>query len=71
MPATALTDTQRAANRAHARRRVKVEHAISEAKRLGCVTQVYRNKSLAFNNRVMALACGIRNWHLTKNKKVI
>ena len=41
-PLTALTDTQRADNRAHARRRVKVEHAISGAKRLGCVTQVYR-----------------------------
>ena len=40
----ALTDTQRAENRAHARRRVKVEHAISGAKRLGCVTRVYRNK---------------------------
>jgi len=60
-PATALTDAQRADNRAHARRRVKVKHAICGAKRLGCVTQVYRNKSLAFNDRVMALACGIWN----------
>ena len=71
VPATALTDTQRAENRAHARRRVKVEHAISGAKRLGCVTQVYRNKSLTFNDRVMAVACGIWNWHLTKKKEVI
>ena len=70
-PATALTDAQRADNRAHARRRVKVEHAISGAKRLGCVTQTYRNKSLTFNDRVMALACGIWNWHLAKKKKVI
>ena len=70
-PATALTDTQRAENRAHARRRVRVEHAISGAKRLGCVTQVYRNKSLAFNDRVMALACGIWNWHLKKQKEFI
>ena len=70
-PATTLTNTQRAENRAHARRRVKVEHAISGAKRLGCVTQVYRNKSLTFNDRVMALACGIWNWHLTKKKEVI
>ena len=36
-----------------ARHRVKVEHAISGAKRLGCVTQVYRNKSRTFNGRVM------------------
>ena len=70
-PTTALTDTQRAENHAHARRRVKVEHAISGAKRLGCVTQVYRNRSRAFNDRVMALACGIWNWHLTKKKKTI
>ena len=67
----ALADTQRAENSAHARRHVKVEHAISGDKRLGCVTRVYRNKSLAFNDRVIALACGIQNWHLTKNKKVI
>ncbi|AMJ66459.1 hypothetical protein AXW84_14245 [Hymenobacter sp. PAMC 26628] len=70
-PAAALTGTQRADNRAHARRRVKVEHAISGAKRLGCVTQAYRNKSLACNDRVVVLACGIWNWHLTKKKKAI
>ena len=62
---------QRADNRAHAGRRANVEHAISGAKRLGCVTQVYRNKSLAFNDRVMVLAYGIWNWHLTKKKGVI
>ena len=71
VPAMALTDTQRVENRTHARRRVKVEHAISGAKRLGCVTQVYRNKSVAFNNRVMASACGSWNWHLTKKKEII
>ena len=46
-------------NRANARRRVKVEHAISGAKRLCCVIQANRNKSLAFNDRVMALDCGM------------
>ena len=70
-PDTALNDTQRADNRAHARRRVKVEHAISGAKRLGCVTQVYRNKSLAFNDRLMVLACGSWNCHLTKMREAI
>ena len=70
-PATALTDTQRAENRPHAHRCVKVEHAISGAKRLGCVTQVYRNKSRAFNDQVMAFACGIWNWYLTNMKKLI
>ncbi len=70
-PLTALNDRQRADNQAHARRRVKVEHAISGAKRLGCVTQVYRNKSASFNDRIMAVACGIWNWHLTKKKESI
>jgi len=70
-PRTSLTEVQRADNQAHARRRVKIEHAISGAKRLGCVTQIYRNKSAAFNDRIMALACGIWNWHLTKKKEAI
>ena len=70
-PDTARTDIQRTDNAAHARRRVKVEHAISGTKRLGCVTQVYRNKSLTFNDRVMVLACGIWNWCLTKKKVLI
>ena len=65
-PAAALTEAQRADNRAHACRRVKVEHAISGAKRLGCAAQTYRNKSNAFNDRIMAIACGIWNWHLTQ-----
>lgn len=70
-PVTALTDAQRADNQTHARRRVKVEHAISGAKRLGCVTQVYRNKSATFNDRIMAITCGIWNWHLNQKKMTI
>ena len=70
-PTAALSDRQRTENQTHARRRVKVEHAISGAKRLGCVTQVYRNKSASFNDRIMAVACGIWNWHLTKKKETI
>ena len=70
-PDTALSEAQRAENVAHARRRVKVEHAISGAKRLGCVAQTCRNKSISFNDRLLALACGIWNWHLKKQKEVI
>ena len=68
-PNTALTDIQRTDNAAQARRRVKVEHAISGAKRLGCVAQICRNKSAAFNDRLLALTCGIWNWHLKKAKR--
>ena len=70
-PNTALSDRQRNENQTHACRRVKVGHAISGVKRLGCVTQVYRNKSASFNDRIMAVACGIWNWHLTKKKGAI
>ncbi|MDJ0368031.1 transposase family protein, partial [Hymenobacter sp. H14-R3] len=58
-PDAALNNVQRAENAAHARRRVKVEHAISGAKRLGCVAQTCRNKSNSFNDRLLAVACGI------------
>ena len=70
-PDATLTGAQRAENAAHARRRVKVEHAISGAKRLGCVAQTCRNKSAVFNDRLLALACGIWNWHLKKRKEAI
>ena len=69
-PHTALTAAQRTENVAHARR-VKVEHALSGAKRLGCVAQTCRNKSAVFNDRLLALACGSWNWHLKKQKEVI
>ena len=70
-PDTALTHAQRTENAVHARRRVKVEHAISGAKRLGCVAQTCRNKAASFIDRLLALACGIWNWHLKKRKKAI
>jgi hypothetical protein len=63
-PLTTLNEQQRADNQQHAARRVKIENAISGAKRLGVVTQVYRNKCLAFNDRAMNMACGIWNFHL-------
>ena len=70
-PKTCLSADQRTHNQAHARRRVKVEHAISGAKRLGAVMQVYRNKIAHFVDRVMAVACGIWNWHLTNKSSPI
>lgn len=66
-PHTTLNEQQKQENRQHATIRVKVEHAISGTKRLGVVSQVYRNKSLPFNDRVMAIACGIWNFHLSNS----
>lgn len=70
-PKTCLTADQCAHNKTHARPRVKVEHAISGAKRLGAVMQVYRNKAASFLDRLMAVACGIWNWHLTNKLQPI
>jgi hypothetical protein len=63
-PDTCLTDEQKQVNSQHARIRVKVEHSIGGSKRLGVVSQVFRNKSLVFNDLALALAAGIWNFHL-------
>src|SRR4051794_11557224 len=70
-PYTQLSEQQQADNHQHAARRVTIENAICGAKRLGVVTQVYRNKSLVFNDRAMAIACGMWNFHLKVNEFVI
>lgn len=66
-PTTSLTPQQKQENKAHARLRIKIEHALAGVKRLEAVSQVYRNKSIPFNDLVMCLACSLWNLHL-KNK---
>lgn len=63
-PDTSLTRVQKRENKAQASRRIKVENALAGAKRLGAVSQVYRNKSLPFNDLAMCLACSLWNLHL-------
>lgn len=63
-PDTTLSDEQKHVNRQHARVRVRVEHSIGGSKRLGIVSQMFRNKSLPFNDLVIGLAAGIWNFHL-------
>jgi hypothetical protein len=70
-PHTQLSEQQKDENQQQATIRVKIENAISGAKRLGAVSQVYRNKSLTFNDRVMAIACGLWNFHLIEMKYFI
>ena len=70
-PHTQLTEQAKEDNRQHATKRVKIENAIAGAKRLGVITQVYRNKSLRFNDRAMSIACGIWNFHLKERKNII
>lgn len=60
-----LTDDDKERNRKKSSFRVKVEHAIGGAKRYGIVSDVFRNKSEEFNDKVMNVACGLWNYHLT------
>jgi DDE superfamily endonuclease len=63
-PTTKLSQQHKQENKVHAQIRIKVENALAGVKRLGAVSQVYRNKSLTFNDLVMCLACSIWNLHL-------
>jgi len=63
-PNPQLTARQKELNKSISSSRVRVEHAIGGAKRLGAVSQVFRNKKLEFNDLVMEVACGLWNFHL-------
>jgi hypothetical protein len=51
-------------NRLVAQVRVRAEHAIGGIKRLRCLTDVYRNRRPAMEDRVMVVGCGLWNLHL-------
>jgi hypothetical protein len=59
-----LTDAQRRRNAKKSRARVLVEHAIGGVKRLGIVSQVFRNKKEGFDDTAMLVSCGLWNYHL-------
>jgi len=59
-----LTPEEKDTNKQISSVRVKVEHAIGGVKRLRIVSDVFRNKSDDFNDKVMELACGLWNYHL-------
>lgn len=44
--------------------RVLVEHAIGGVKRLGSLSQVYRNYTPKFEDKLMNVGCGLWNFHL-------
>lgn len=60
-----LTLEEKENNRIISGLRVIGEHAIAGIKRLGCVTQVYRNKLINRDDTFMLLAAGIWNYHLS------
>lgn len=51
-------------NRLVATVRVRAEHAIAGIKRLRCLTDVYRNRRPAMEDRVMVVGCGLWDLHL-------
>lgn len=59
-----LTDAEKARNKAISGFRVLVEHAIGGLKRFGIATAKCRNKDGQFNDRVMAISCGLWNYHV-------
>jgi len=64
-PNPELTSKQKKENREKSQIRVRVENAICGSKRLGIVSQVFRNKSLEFNDLVMEISCSLWNFHLS------
>lgn len=60
-----LTQTQRVRNKKKSGVRVLVEHAIGGVKRLGIVSQVFRNRKKDFDDQVMLISCGLWNYHLS------
>jgi hypothetical protein len=59
-----LTDAEKAQNRALARIRVRVEHAIAGVKRYRIVKDQLRNWKPGFRDQVMETCCGLHNFRL-------
>lgn len=59
-----LTEEQKAANQAHAARRVRIEHGISGVKRVRMVKERIRLHCGAIRDLVMEVACGLHNLRL-------
>ena len=59
-----LTETQKEKNKKKSSIRVLVEHAIGGVKRLGIVSQVFRNWKKDFDDTAMLISCGLWNYHL-------
>ena len=56
-------------NRALARIRVRVEHALAGVKRARIVKEMLRNTKAQFSDLVMAVACGLHNLRVQVRKR--
>jgi hypothetical protein len=59
-----LSAEQKEENRVFSRERVKCEHAIGGMKRYRSVAEIYRNRVLNFDDRLMLTAAGLWNFYL-------
>lgn len=64
-PDPKLTKEQKEENKKISSIRIKVENAIGGSKRMGAVSQIFRNKAPEFNDLVMEIACSLWNYHLS------
>jgi hypothetical protein len=59
-----LTEEQEKANKAHAQKRVVVEHAIGGMKHFHCLTHRVRNQSVLFIDQFLGLGAGLWNFKI-------
>lgn len=63
-PSPTLTEEQEKANKAHAKKRVMVEHAIGGMKHFHCLTNRVRNQSVFLIDRFLGLGAGLWNFKI-------
>ena len=63
-PSPALTEEQEKTNKAHAQKRVVVEHAIGGMKHFHCLTHRVRNQSVLFIDQFLGLGAGLWNFKI-------
>jgi hypothetical protein len=63
-PAPQLSDEQKHANQAHAKRRVIVEHAIGGMKHFHCLSHRVRNQSMSLIDQFLGVAAGLWNFKI-------
>jgi len=66
-----MTDEQKRENREISSFRIIVEHAIGGAKRCRIVKERFRCYKFGFNDLVMLIACGLHNFRISLNNKLI
>jgi hypothetical protein len=59
-----LSDEQKHANQAHAKRRVIVEHAIGGMKHFHCLSHRVRNQSMSLIDQFLGVAAGLWNFKI-------